>query len=60
MDLEMIALHDVSQTEKGQCHMTSLPCGIGKNDAKEQINRTETDVENKLMVTRRVTEGGIN
>ena len=40
--------------------MMSLPCGIEKNDTNELINTTETDIENKVMVTRRVTEGGIN
>ena len=28
MDLEMITLSEVSQTEKDKCHMTSLICGI--------------------------------
>ena len=60
MDLEMIILNEISQTEKGKCHMMSLPCGIEKNDTNELINTTETDIENNVMVTRRVTEGGIN
>ena len=28
MDLEIIILSEVSQTEKDKCHMTSLICGI--------------------------------
>ena len=38
MDLEMIILNETSQTEKGKCHMMSLPCGIEKNDTSELIN----------------------
>ena len=30
--------------------MVSLICGILKNDINELIYRTETDIENKLMV----------
>ena len=33
---------------------------IKKNDTNELINKTETDIETKLMVTRRETWGGIN
>ena len=28
MDLEIIILLEISQTEKGMCHMRSLICGI--------------------------------
>ena len=28
MDLEMVTLSEISQTEKEKCHMTSLICGI--------------------------------
>jgi len=38
----------------------SLPCGIEKNDTNELINTTETDIGNKVTVSRRVTDGGIN
>ena len=31
MDLEIILLSEVSQTEKVKCHMISLLCGILKN-----------------------------
>ena len=42
MDLEMITLSEVSQTEKDKYHMTSLICGI-LNDTNELIYKTETD-----------------
>ena len=28
MNLEMVTLSEISQTEKEKCHMTSLICGI--------------------------------
>ena len=28
MDLEIVTLSEISQTEKEKCHMTSLICGI--------------------------------
>ena len=40
MDLEIIILSELSQTEKGKYHMISLICGILKN---ELIYKTETD-----------------
>ena len=43
MDLEIIKLSEVSQTEKDKYHMISLPCGILKNDINELICQTETD-----------------
>ena len=43
MDLEMIILSEVSQTEKDKYHMISLICGIFKNDTNELIDKTETD-----------------
>ena len=55
MDLEIVILSEVSQTEKDKYHMVSLICGILKNGTNELIHKTErvTDVENKLMVTKR-------
>ena len=53
MDLEIVILNEVSQTQKNK-YMISLICGILKNDANELIYETETDsidIENKLMVT---------
>ena len=43
MDLEMIILSEVSQTEKDKYHIISLICGILKNDTNELIYKTETD-----------------
>ena len=43
MDLEIIILSEVSQTEKDKYHMISLICGILKNDTNEIIYKTETD-----------------
>ena len=44
MDLEIIILSEVSQTEKDKYHMLSLTCGIfKKNDTHELIYKTEVD-----------------
>ena len=43
MDLEMIILSEVSQTEKDKYHMILLICGILKNDTNEFIYKTDTD-----------------
>ena len=43
MDLEIIILSEVSQTEKNKYHMTFLICGIQKNDTNELIYKTEID-----------------
>ena len=43
MDLEMIILSEVSQTEKDKYHIISFTCGIFKNDTNELIYKTETD-----------------
>ena len=45
MDLEIIILSEVSQTEKDKCHMVSLICGIQKKkkNANELIYNTEID-----------------
>ena len=42
MDLEMIILSEVSQTEKDEYHMISLKYGINY-DTEELICETETD-----------------
>ena len=54
MDLEIIVLSEVSQTEKDKYHMISLICGILKKATNELVYKTEieSDVENKLMVTK--------
>ena len=60
MDLEIIILSEVSQTEKDK-YMISLICGTLKKDTNELIYKTERliDIENKLTVTKgeRVGEG---
>ena len=46
MDLEIIILSEVSQTEKGKYHMISLICGnISKNNTNEPTFKTEIDPE---------------
>ena len=43
MDLEIIMLSEVNQTEKDKCRMISFICGIKKNDTNKFIYRTEID-----------------
>ena len=43
MDLEIVILSEVSQTEKDKYHMISFRCGILKNGANELINKTEIE-----------------
>ena len=43
MDLEIIILGEVSQTEKDKYHMVSFICGIYKNDTNELFYETETN-----------------
>ena len=43
MELQIIKLSEVSQTEKDKYHMISLICGILKNSTKELIYNIETD-----------------
>ena len=44
MDLEIIILSEVSQTQKEKYHMISLICRIlKKNDTHELIYKTEVD-----------------
>ena len=43
MDLEIIILSELSQTEKDKYHIISLICGIKKSDTNELIYKTETD-----------------
>ena len=60
LDLEIIILSEVSQTEKDKYHTISLICGILKK--KKDINKLiyKTDIENELMVTKGESGGGIN
>ena len=43
MDLEIIILSEVSQTEKDKYHMISVICRILKKDINELIYKTKTD-----------------
>ena len=54
MNLEIIILNEISQTEKYKYHMISLICEIQKNDTNELIYKAEIDsrTENKLIVTK--------
>ena len=45
MDLEVIILSEVSQTEKDKYYMISLICRILKSDTNELIYKTETDLQ---------------
>ena len=45
MDLEIIILSKVSQTEKDKYHMISFTCGIQKNGTNELIYKTEADLQ---------------
>ena len=63
LDLEIIILCEVSQTEKDKYHMISLRCGMERNDTNKLIYETgiASDLENKLMVTKGERwRGGIN
>ena len=43
MDLEILVLSEVSQTEKDKYHVILLICGIQKNGTNELIYKTEID-----------------
>ena len=43
VDLEIIILSKVSQTEKDKYHIISLTCGIQKNGTDESICKTEIE-----------------
>ena len=45
MDLEIVILSEVSQTEKDKYCMISLVCGILKNGTNELIYRTEIELK---------------
>ena len=61
MDLEMIILSEVSQTEKDKYRMISLMWNL-KSNTNESVYKTETvtDMQNKFMITSGEREGGIN
>ena len=43
MDLEIILLGEISQTEKDKYHIISLTCVIFKNDTNELFYKIDTD-----------------
>ena len=45
LDLEIITLSEVSQTEKDKYHMIPLICGSKKNDTNELIYKTDSHRE---------------
>ena len=45
MDLEIVILSEVSQTEKDKYHMISLICGIYKKGTNELMYKTETELQ---------------
>ena len=62
MDLEIVIQSEVSQKEKHKYHRILLLCGIQNNGTDElfQSRNRDTDVENKLMVTRAIGAGQMN
>ena len=53
MDLESVVLSEVHQTEKQKYCMTSCYMWhVKRNYTKELIHETDTDSENKLMISR--------
>ena len=51
MDLKIIIVSEVSQSEKDKYNMVSFTCGI-KNDASELMKQIDSDVENKQVYQR--------
>ena len=46
IDLDTVIVSEVSQTEKEKYNVTSLMCGIYKDNTSELIYKTETDRQN--------------
>ena len=59
MDLEIVILSEVSQTEKEKYSMLSLICGIQKELIQMNLpnRKRRTELENELMVAWRKDEG---
>ena len=45
LDLDIVRLSEVSQTEKDKYHIISLICGIYKNGTDELVCRAETETQ---------------
>ena len=52
IDLELIMLSKISQTEKVENHMMSLICGINLKVTNEQDKQRLVDMDYRLVVTR--------
>ena len=51
VDLQIIKLREVSQTEKQKSYITCM-WNLKKNDTNELIYKAEIDIEKKLMVNK--------
>ena len=58
MDLEIIILSEVSQTERDKYHMILLICGILKNDTNELTKQKETHSHRKQTYGYQRGKGG--
>ena len=61
MDLEIIILSELSETEKNKYHIISLICGILKNDINELIYKTEIESQTyktNLWLSKGIVGGG--
>ena len=62
MDLEIVILSEISQTDKDKYHMILLICGIFKNDRNVLIYKTEIDSQTQKtnLWLPKGSGGGIN
>ena len=62
MDLEIITLNEVNQTEKDKYHSISLVCGIKKKYTNELISKTSSQTYKLIYGYHREKEsgGGVN
>ena len=62
MDPEIIKLNEENQIETGKLHVILLICGLLKNDTNNLFpkQKKDSDMENKLIVTKGEREGWIN
>ena len=59
MNLEIIILSEVSQTEKDKYHMISLMCGIQKYNTNKLIYKTEIDSQTQKANLQLPKEKGV-
>ena len=60
MDLVIIILREISQTEKDKYHMISLICGISNMIQMNLLHSRLTDIENILKFTKGEGGGVVN